>query len=201
MMAQSAHRNPKNAFNEKGEKVRGESYWAQVPLTMVGAGLTGSAWAVWITLDGMQGKKPYCYPGIKYLCGRTNQTPATIKRAIASLEKSRFLLVERQRGSKNRYYVINGARRPGEEMEPSEPSLMKKPRKNNLSSKESSKIDLQVSSKMYKSGPIFEPIIRSTTKSTSIRSIEREKPPQSPVRLVQTDKRDDFLRMFESLSE
>ena len=195
-VGENPYRNPRNALNEKGERVRGENYWAQVPLTMVGAGLTGAAWAVWLTLDGMQGNKAYCYPSIQYLCTKTNQTPNTVKRAISSLENAMYLLVERQRGSKNRYYVINGARRSGEELAPCGSKLLKKPRKNNLASKGGSKSGLQVGSNVFKSRPKFEPVIKSRNKSSLDRATELHESAQSPLRRIQQKRIEGFIENF-----
>ena len=200
-MAQTTHRNPKNAFNEKGEKVRGESYWAKIPLTMVSAGLTGAAWDVYVTLDGMQGKKAFCWPSIDYLAKKTNQSPTTVKRAISTLEKSMFLFVERKRGRVSRYYVINGARRSGEEMEPCGQPALKKPRKNNLHSPGGSKRNFPASSKVTKSEANFEPVIRSGNKSSLIKSIEKDKSAKPPLRLIQINRVTEFIDNFGAVSE
>jgi len=145
-MALNNLRNPSNAFNENGEKVRGENYFAMVPLTMLGARMNGATWDVYVALDGMQGTKEKCWPSIKHISKITNQSETSVKRAIQNLESQRFLKVTRRRGKGNYYFVINGARRSGQEIEPTRQEMQKKTRKNNLKTNGSSKRDSHESS-------------------------------------------------------
>ena len=196
IMVQTTYRNPKNALTDKGEKVRGENYFAMVPLPMASAGLNGATWDVYITLDGMQGNKDHCWPSIENLCKRTNQSSMSVKRAVSKLEKLGVLLVIRRRGRGNLYFVINGSRRPGEEIDHFERTVEKKPRKNNLNSQVGSKKSLKVGSNMTISKPNFETVITSRNRSSLIKSIESDKSPKTPLRRIQEKKVTGFMNDF-----
>jgi DNA-binding transcriptional regulator YhcF (GntR family) len=110
-----------------------------VPLTMRSAPLNGADWSVYITLDGMQGDKEFCWPSINFIAEVTKQSRNSVTRAVEKLENLGFLTVRRKRGSGNKYFVLNGARRAGQEFQPLPEWAVKNVKKNNLMSKVDSK--------------------------------------------------------------
>jgi hypothetical protein len=198
--SEDARRNLKNVLSEKGEKIRGENFFAMIPLTLPGRGINGAAWDVYVWLDGMQGDKENCWPSIKYISEATNQSETTVKRAIANLESLGLLKVKRRRGRGNYYFVINGARRRGQEIELPRQTVQKKTRKNNLRPNASSKLTPPVGSKLTETKDISEPIITSLTKRVRSRSSEEDKTPQSPGRLVNKEKFISFVADFGKFS-
>ena len=187
-MSENGHRDPKNALKGKLEKVRGENFFAMIPLTLPGRGMNGAAWDVYVLLDGMQGDKEKSWPSIKHISEAINQSETTVKRATAKLESLGLLKVKRRHGHGNYYFVINGARRRGEEIELPRQTVQKKTRRNNLRTNESSKLAPLDVTKLTETKAISEPVITSLTKPTGSRSSEDNKTSQSPMRLFNEEK-------------